>query len=295
MPELPEVEAIKKGLEKEVKGQRILSVQVLSEKIVASNSNIRQADKSKTNNFIQNIKNRVIVNINRRAKNIIIELDNQSIILIHLKMTGQLIYSAHNKSSSQNIKTNTHNKHTHIIFELENGILYYNDMRQFGYVLFYHSLAEAIAEGHFQKLGLEPLESDFTLEYFKNNIRNKKNKNKILKSVLLEQKIVVGLGNIYVDEVCYASNISPHRTLHTLSEEEINILYQNIKSILTEAIENGGSSISDYKLVNGASGLYQNKHQVYNRAQLPCYNCQTPLNRSIISGRSTIHCPTCQR
>lgn len=291
MPELPEVETIKRGLEKSILGQRILNIEIRNEKIISSHSNIRKASKIKTESFIRNLIDKKIVNVFRRAKNIILELsdvqsnnkyDNvcSAIILIHLKMTGQLIYNG--------ITT----KHTHIIFTLEKGNLLYNDIRQFGYVLYYKDISEAVANGHFEKLGLEPFDEDFTLIYLKDKLA-KTNKN--IKSTLLSQAIVVGIGNIYADEICFVSNISPHRICKTLNDKEINSLYKNINNILALAIERGGSSISDYKLVNGESGRYHLCHQVYGRSGLACYKCKTILTKSIIAGRSSVWCENCQK
>ena len=282
-------------------------MEVSNEKIVSSNSNIRKPDQKKTSEFKNKIKNRKIVDIKRRAKNIIIELDDESIILIHLKMTGQLVYSpslvgrglgggAKNIIGGHPIldsyKNNLPNKHTHIIFKLDNGTLYYNDTRQFGYVLYYKSMDTAIEKKHFHKMGLEPLDKNFTLEYFKEKILLK---NKNLKSVLLDQDVVVGCGNIYADEVCFASSVMPSRIANSLSANEIERVYNNIKDILSLAIKHGGSSISDYLLSDGSRGNYARLHKVYGKAGLACLTCKNILDKGIIAGRTTVFCNTCQK
>jgi formamidopyrimidine-DNA glycosylase len=195
-------------------------------------------------------------------------------------MTGQLLYNSDK------------HKHTHIIFELSSGILHYNDVRKFGYVLYYKNISEAIRFGHFKNIGLEPFEKAFTLEYFQNEIRKK---NKSIKTVLLEQSIVVGCGNIYADEICFASKVLPSRNCKTLSPEESKLLYQNIKSILKRAIKEGGSSISDYLLPDGTKGKYANSHKVYGRSGLSCSICGNILEKSIVSGRATVYCDVCQK
>ncbi len=324
MPELPEVETIKRGLEKSVLGQRVLNIEIRNEKIISSHSNIRKPNKVKTESFIKSLTGKKIIAVKRRAKNIIIEIEDGGIILVHLKMTGQLIYNPHPNPPSRGgshseIQMHLHfsppleggaggggcGKHTHLIFTLEKGDLLYNDIRQFGYVLYYKNIEEAIQNKHFEKLGLEPLSNSlnlsidevqnlesFTPVYLKEKL-NKINKN--IKSTLLAQNIVVGIGNIYADEICFASNISPHRICKTLNDIEINLLYKNIKNILSKAIERGGSSVSDYKLVNGESGRYHLEHKVYGRAGKECYNCKTILTKDIIMGRSSVWCEVCQK
>lgn len=280
MPELPEVESLRLGLEKVLLGQKIVSIKVLNSKIVASNGTKREFDKIKEKELISNLTNKKIISIDRRAKNIIFNFDSDEILIVHLKMTGQLLYDAEKS------------KHTHIIFTLENGVLHYNDVRKFGYVLYYKNLNEAIRFGHFKNIGLEPFEKAFTLDYFRENILKK---NKKIKTVLLEQSVVVGCGNIYADEVCFASKVLPDRNCKTLNETEIKSLYQNIKSILRSAIKSGGSSISDYLLPDGSRGNYGSLHKVYGKAYTPCSICGNILEKSIISGRATVYCNTCQK
>lgn len=280
MPELPEVESLRLGLEKVLLGQKIVSIKVLNSKIVSSNGTKREFSKTKENEFISSLKGKNIVSIERRAKNIIFNFDTAEVMVVHLKMTGQLLYE------------NQKSKHTHIIFELESGVLHYNDVRKFGYVLYYKNLAEAIKFGHFKNIGAEPFDKGFTLDYFRENILKK---NKKVKTVLLEQSVVVGCGNIYADEVCFASKVLPSRNCKTLNETEIKSLYQNIKSILRSAIKSGGSSISDYLLPDGTKGKYATSHKVYGRDGMPCSICGNILEKSIISGRATVYCNTCQK
>ncbi len=280
MPELPEVEVMRMGLEKALLGKEFLKVKINNLKIVSGNGTKRIEDKKKGKEFETEVINKKIISIKRRAKNIIINFEDESIIIIHLKMTGQIISNG------------VINKHTHIIFTLKNETLVYNDVRKFGYVLYYENLAESEAFGHFQKIGLEPFQKEFTLKYFTENIIKK---NKSIKSTLLEQSVVVGCGNIYCDEVCFASKVIPDRNCKTLNKLELENIYNNIKLILKKAIQLGGSSVSDYKMVNGESGKYANNHKVYGKHNTPCPICKNNLEKIIISGRSTIFCDFCQK
>lgn len=280
MPELPEVETLRIGLEKVLIGNSILNVEIKNKKIISGNGTKRFSDKKKEIEFISGIINKKIISVARRAKNIIITLSDNSIILVHLKMTGQMVYDE------------APHKHTHIIFKLKKGVLNYNDVRQFGYVLWYENLAGAVSAGHFQKLGFEPFDKNFRVSYFAENIIKK---NKSIKAALLEQTVVVGCGNIYCDEICFASNILPTRNCKTLEKIEIENLYKNIIKILSKAIRLGGSSVSDYVAVNGESGKYANLHKVYGKSGLPCPICKNILEKTIISGRATVFCNTCQK
>lgn len=280
MPELPEVETLRIGLEKVLVSNVISDVEIKNKKIISGNGTKRIPNKEKELEFITGITNKKIISVTRRAKNIIITLADNSIILVHLKMTGQMIYDEEP------------HKHTHIIFKLKKGMLNYNDVRQFGYVLWYESEASAVGAGHFQKLGLEPFDKKFTLKYFAENIIKK---NKSIKAALLEQTVVVGCGNIYCDEICFASSVLPTKNCKTLSDLEIKDIHKNIIKILSKAIEMGGSSISDYVAVNGESGKYGNVHKVYGRSGLTCYTCKNILEKTVISGRATVFCNTCQK
>lgn len=304
MPELPEVESLRAGLEKVLKSRTIKSVEIKNGKLVSGSGTKRVAIKKKTFEFVDNLKDKKIVSVKRRAKNIFIELDTKEIILIHLKMTGQLVYEYENKGKVKNeIVTGGHpieesykqslpHKHTHIIFTLDSGTLYYNDVRKFGYLLYYKNLDAAVEAKHFSKIGLEPFDPANTLEYFRDEI---KKKNKALKTVLLEQSVVVGCGNIYADEVCFASKVLPSRNCKTLTDAEAKLIHKNIIKILQRAIDLGGSSISDYLLADGSRGNYAREHKVYGRAGEKCAVCKNVLEKFTIASRTTVSCPTCQK
>jgi formamidopyrimidine-DNA glycosylase len=294
MPELPEVESLKRGLESVIIGQKLQNVQVMLGKIVSGKGTKRQNNKVLTEKFITSLEGKTISSIQRRAKNIIISLKEGGALLIHLKMTGQLVYKA--KESNQNIwgghpikltDEEIPNKHTYIIFTLEKGNLYYNDVRQFGYVLYFDTLEKIYEEGHFDNLGLEPLEKEFNLINFTNSLKKRKG---CLKKVFLDQKVVVGLGNIYADEVCFTAGVLPDRNINSLDISEIKKLFIAIKNIIPLAVSMGGSSVANYLLVDGSRGNYAREHKVYNRSGLPCRKCGNILQKTRIAGRTTVFC-----
>jgi formamidopyrimidine-DNA glycosylase len=304
MPELPEVESLRAGLEKVLKGRTVKDIEIRNGKLVSGSGTKRTASKKKSFEFVDNLKDKKILSVKRRAKNIFIELDTKEIILVHLKMTGQLVYENQKTGKvKNNIVTGGHpieelyrqtlpHKHTHIIFTLDSGTLYYNDVRKFGYVLYYKDIDAAIEANHFSKIGLEPFDPAFTFQYFRDEI---KKKNKALKTVLLEQSVVVGCGNIYADEVCFASKVLPSRNCKTLTDTEIKLIHKNIIKMLRHAIDLGGSSISDYLLADGSRGNFAREHKVYGRGGEKCEICKNILEKSVIAGRTTVFCLICQK
>ena len=299
MPELPEVENLKIGLSKFILNQRILDVKISKPKLVSGKGTKRLNSNKKRVDFIDGVKNEKIIQIERRAKNLIFILSHKKMIVAHLKMTGQFVYESLNKKNKTlgghpiEISEKTlPNKHTHIIFYLSSGNLYYNDTRMFGYVLFYKNQEEFQKEKHFDNLGREPEDKDFTLKYFEKCLKNKKGK---IKSILLNQDIVVGIGNIYADESLFESKIRPDRRANSLKREEIKKLYKAIKRILKKAISLGGSSVSTYRLVDNTRGNYAREHKVYGKSGKNCIRCKTPLKKILIQSRTTIFCPNCQK
>lgn len=298
MPELPEVESLRLGLNKKIVKSTIKSVEIIKPKLVAGNGTLRKINKKKTEEFIKEITGDKIKNIKRIAKNLIIELDNEKILIVHLKMTGQLVFVDKNKKKTlgghpiiKSYVDDLPNKHTAIIFNLNNGTLFYNDVRMFGYVLYFKNILEARSHGLFKNIGLDPFDKNFTLEYFKKEIK-KTNRN--LKATLLDQKIVTGCGNIYTDEICFASKVLPERNCKSLKDREIESIYNNIKTILKSAIEHGGSSVSDYLLADGSRGNYARLHKVYGKGGEKCSICKNILERKIVAGRATVFCKHCQ-
>jgi len=295
MPELPEVESLRLSLQPYILQKTIQKIEIRNAKLVSGNGTIRKADELKKQEFIDQLVGETIVEIKRRAKNMIIYFASGKLLLVHLKMTGQLVYRQDSTEvfgghPIQNL--DLPGKHTHIIFTLDKGVLYYNDIRQFGYILFFPNQEGLDIKDHFKSIGPEPFDDSFTLPYFSQKLKTKSSK---LKVVLLEQSIVTGLGNIYCDEVCFFAGVMPMRSAKTLTNKEIEKLFIGIKKILTDAIALGGSSIANYLLADGSRGNYARQHKVYGRAGKPCLVCNTPLESMKLGGRTTVYCKVCQK
>jgi len=309
MPELPEVENLRRGLEKSILGQRILRVEVNKPKLVSGKGTLRKASVKKVKEFTKGLKGEKFLKVERRAKNLIFHLSHGKIILAHLKMTGQFAYSPREalakwgqlKSRNKKIvgghpieisESQLPNKHTHIIFELDRGTLYYNDTRMFGYVLYYPSVEAFEKENHFEKLGVEPLSKEFTENYFRESLKGKSGK---IKTVLMNQGVVTGVGNIYADESLFEAKIRPTRSANSLKLTEIKKLGNAIVRIMKRATKVGGSSVATYRLLDQSRSNYAREHKVYGKAGLPCKKCKTKLQKTTIQNRTTIFCPICQK
>jgi len=280
MPELPEVETIRRGLQKQIKNKQIKDIVINVDKIVKKPS-LRE--------FITKIKGKKIKEIDRRGKYIIIHLDSRNKLIVHLGMTGLLIYPYDNKIIEKEINP----KHNHLIFTFTDDTkLVFNDVRKFGKIFLVSNIdeVESIA-----KLGVEPLEDYFTEEIFI-QILNKKKNGKI-KSFLMKQEFITGLGNIYANEVLYRSNIHPLRPVSSLNKKEIKNLYQQIKLVLGEAVKLRGSTVADeaYRDTDGKKGKFAKKLQVYARKGEPCIKCGHSIEVARIEGRSSFICPQCQK
>lgn len=272
MPELPEVEVIKEGLKKKVKHRKITGVEVRFSKLIKNVS---------PSLFRKRVIGKEVKEISRRGKFLIFSLDDSSFLVIHLKMTGQLIYCSPDEEVD---------KHTGIIFTLDNNFqLRFLDMRRFGIVCLAKKLEEITTLAN---LGPEPLENNFTSLVLKKILENQKRKIKI---VLIDQKIMAGLGNIYAVEALYQAKINPEKRAYQLTEPEIKTLYRAIKAILKKAISARGTSTDAYRDSEGRKGRFQYQLQVYGRQGESCYRCGTKVSRIKISGRGTYFCPGCQK
>ena len=286
MPELPEVETVVRGLRKTLIGQKISATLVKLPKITASSSNIRPNDLEIGKKFEKQAKNKIISTIERKNKNIIINFIGGSMLLIHLKMTGQLLFNS--KKTFNPVANIT--KHTHIIFTFETGdVMIYNDVRTFGYVLYFESQME-ISPKIFNKIGVDPFSAEFTSGYMQKILGYKKP----IKDLFLSNHFVCGIGNIYSDEICFGSGIKPGRMCNSLTSQEVEKIFYSIKDKLSHAIQHGGSSISDYVNSQGIRGEYSKYHNVYNRAGKECKKCSEILIKTTLKGRSTVFCRHCQ-
>jgi formamidopyrimidine-DNA glycosylase len=280
MPELPEVETIRRGLQKKIQNKQIKNIVINVDKIVK---------KPSLGEFIAKLKKKKIKEIDRRGKYIIIHLDSENKLIIHLGMTGLLIYPYDNKITEKEINP----KHNHLIFTFtDNTQLVFNDVRRFGKIYLVSNINEIET---LSKLGVEPLEDYFTEEVFI-EILNKK-KNSKIKSFLMKQEFITGLGNIYANEVLYQSDIHPLRLISSLNQEEVQNLYRQIKLVLSEAVELRGSTIADeaYRDTDGEKGKFAKKLQVYAKKGEPCIKCGYPIEVVRIEGRSSFICPRCQK
>ncbi|MDP9249169.1 MAG: bifunctional DNA-formamidopyrimidine glycosylase/DNA-(apurinic or apyrimidinic site) lyase [bacterium] len=303
MPELPEVENLRLGLARTIVGQKILRAEVRKAKLVSGSGNLRRSSRPKKEEFEKGITGERFVSVERRAKNLIFKLTRGKIILAHLKMSGQFAYSPFEALAKKGktvigghpIELSEHelpNKHTHVIFELERGALYYNDTRMFGYLLYYPNIKTFESRNHFGLYGLEPLAPGFTAKYFHNALENKKGK---IKAVLMEQKIVTGLGNIYADESLFEAGVRPDRSASSLSLAETAKLHKAIIRILRRAVKVGGSSVATYRLLDDTRGNYAREHKVYGKKGKECPECGHLLEKTLIQTRTTIFCPDCQK
>lgn len=274
MPELPEVETVKEALNQTVKGQTIKEIELRYEPMVKNMS----ADE-----FKEKLINQTIQAVSRRGKYLVFHFDDYQ-LLSHLRMEGKYFYV----DSDFEL-----NPHVHVIFTLENGKrLLYQDTRKFGTYHLYDKAIDLETTAPFQVLGLEPFSQEFTPEYVKQKIYNKK---KPIKSLLLDQTVVCGLGNIYVDEVLYRARLHPLTSSSELTDKDIENVVKYTVEVLARAIELGGTTIRTFSSSHGVSGTFQNELLVHQRKGENCYECHTPIEKIKVGGRGTYFCPTCQK
>lgn len=288
MPELPEVETIRRGLEGKLVGQIITNVDCDSPRHL----------NYKIDSYRKKIVGAKVLAVKRRAKMLYLELSDDRYLAIHLKMTGQLVFK-HKKAvviGGHPIKggdLELPNKFTHVIFYFKSGdVLYFNDTRKFGWArLLNHK--EFTAELARLGYGPEPLTDDFNYDYFLSIL--KRYPNRKIKQTLLDQKLIAGIGNIYADEDCYYAKVRPQRKVSTLTINEKKLLFEGIKKILPKAVEYGGSSIASHLDAFGRKGSYSQFHMVYAQYGEPCGVCGTKLERITVAGRTSTYCPKEQR
>lgn len=273
MPELPEVESIKLTLAKNTLGKRIIDAEILWPPAAVS---IPGED------FKELIKDKVIEHLDRRGKYLLINLSNGLTMIVHFRMTGRLIYYTEKQPVD---------KHTHVVFYLDEGELHYSDIRKFGRIQLvptrYTSEISSLA-----KLGPEPLDDSFAFDKLGQRLAKKKTN---IKAALLDQTVIAGLGNIYADEALFRAGILPGRNTNSLKVSEIILLYNSICEILNEGINAGGTSFRDYRDADGNRGLFQESLMVYGRGGQNCKACGEILSREKIAGRTTVFCQNCQK
>ena len=274
MPELPEVETIKRSLESRITGLTLNEVILINPQIVRSPS---------AGDFSGGLSGQKVKSIGRRGKYLLIHLSGELILAIHLRMTGRLVYTGGGTPPA---------KHTHAILRLSNGSeLHYTDVRKFGRLALISSDRLEDWPG-LKNLGPEPLDQGFTRDYLKKELKRRRTR---IKSLLLDQTFIAGLGNIYADEALHRARINPEKTASSLTPREVARLYQGIREALAEGIANRGTSFRDYVDGLGDAGSNQQSLQVYGRQGKPCLCCGLPVERVRLGGRSTYFCPKCQR
>ena len=288
MPELPEVETLKRELAKFVKDKKIKSAKVRWPKMVQPLTPLK---------FQNKIKNKKITDIKRRAKMLIFELSDRNYLTVHLKMTGQLIFQpkkgglvfgGHPQPGGVN---DLPNKFTHVIIDFTDGTnLFFNDMRKFGWMRYVDREDLYPLISHY---GVEPLSKSFSLAAFELLLRL--HPRRPIKKFLFDQGLVAGLGNIYIDEACYYAKILPTRPVGSLTKTEVKNLHQGIPEILKLSISKKGTSFSDYVQLDGKQGQFVKWLQVYNKAGQRCQRCGTLITKIKLNGRGTHFCPKCQK
>lgn len=284
MPELPEVETIRRGLEKHIIGKTIIGVEVRLAKMFAGDA--RQVIGAK------------VQSIRRFGKGLVIDLSNGFSITAHVKMTGQFVFVGEETRKGFHPKLSTPeslpDKHTHIIFSLQNeegkaSTLYYNDIRKFGWIKVVQT-KEVSNQPFFKALGPEPF-ADLTLLIF---IKILSSSTMPIKPLLMDQAKLSGVGNIYANDALYASLIDPRRKSSSLTQEEGERLFVALLEVLEKGITYGGASEINYINVDGGKGSYQDHFLVYGQKGEACLRCGTMIKRIVQGGRSTFYCPTCQ-
>lgn len=273
MPELPEVETVKEILKRQILNKTISHVDVLYEKIVRNYA---------VDSFKKELRGQTLTDIKRKGKYIFFHFD-KAVLIIHLRMEGKFFVRKENEPIE---------KHEHVIFHFTDGIdLRYHDVRKFGTMEITHQGEEKSVKG-VDKLGYEPFDAEFTTDYLKEKITISK---RPIKSILLDQTVIAGLGNIYVDEVLFLCKIDPKRLGNSITDTELTDITIFSKQVLADAIELGGTTIRSYMSSLGVTGRFQNELKVHTKEGVPCDVCGTLIRKTKVGGRGTYFCPTCQK
>jgi formamidopyrimidine-DNA glycosylase len=289
MPELPEVETIRRTLQKAIVGKKIKDVEIRLPKVF-------HGDKGE-------ILGKTIEGIERRGKILIIRLSGDKTLLIHFKLTGQLVFVEHGAWNMEHRITLRHPipfagtelpaKTTHVIFEIDGGRLFYNDLRQFGWIKV-ADRGEGLAVRELEKLGPEPFSQEFNKKYLEEIFAKT---SKPIKLVLMDQEKIAGIGNIYANEALFEAGIDPRKPAKQLDNKAIEQLRQSILQVLEDGLKYGGSSAADeaYIKPTGEPGSYQEHFRVYQQEGQKCPKCGTVIKRIDLGGRGTFFCPRCQK
>jgi len=272
MPELPEVQTIVNELSKEIKGKKIVRLEVLEPKMVKGD--------------VKRLEGLVVEEVRRRAKLIIVDLSDDYHLLFHLKLTGQLLYYREKKKQDDAEPARV------VIHFADKSFLRFNDRRKFGYIkiLTKKELEEVLKK---EDYGPEPLEDEFTYKRFLQILSQRPNAQ--IKPLLMEQSFIAGIGNLYSDEILFTAKIHPKKKVSQLCDADKKSLYGAIKKILKEALQHKGSSLDTYRRTTGEKGDYEKHRRVYRRLGEPCFSCGSPIQSLKFGSRTSYFCPTCQK
>ena len=281
MPELPEVETVRRGLQPAMEGKRILGVQTRRKDLrfpFPANFNQRLADAK-------------VKRLGRRAKYLVADLSTGEALIMHLGMTGRFTVSG-KKPGKFHHAAGEEEKHDHVVFDMQGGArITFNDARRFGFMDLWPT-DDLDHYPAFEGMGPEPISNEFSGAYLKEAFEDKKAP---VKAALLDQNVVAGLGNIYVCEALFRAGINPKKLAGAIKRDKLEKLAVEIRKVIEEAIEAGGSTISDFATTDGELGYFQHRFQVYGREGDACVVCGKPVKRMVQSGRSTFYCASCQR
>ncbi len=281
MPELPEVETVRRGLSPAMQGKRI-------ERLVVNRSDLRFPFPER---FRERVEGAQIIHMGRRAKFLVSELSTDEALIMHLGMSGRFTVNSQ-RTADFHHAPGTNPAHDHVVFHMESGAtVTYNDPRRFGFMELW-PLADLDLYPRVMHLGPEPLSNGFSSAYLNEVLSGKAAP---IKAALLDQAIIAGLGNIYVCEALFRSGISPRRKAASVVGKRAERLAPAINEVIAAAIAAGGSSISDFASASGELGYFQKQFHVYDREGKPCDTCGSAIQRIVQSGRSTFFCSTCQR
>lgn len=272
MPELPEVETVKNKLKTRLLSKKILSVDVFWPNTIVDIPVME---------FKTKLIDETFIDIKRRGKWLIFELSNYY-LLVHLRMEGKFFF----KRSEEE-----RNKHEHIIFKLEDIELRFHDTRKFGKMHLLNK-EDLMLKKPLSELGLEPFDDNLTVAYLKDKY---KRRGRAIKEVLLDQKIIVGIGNIYADEILFLSCINPYQKAMSLNSKQLQAIIDNTRIVLEKAIALGGTTIRSYVSLDNKKGEFQHELLVHGRENMPCKNCGSLIKKEFIGGRGTYYCSTCQK
>ncbi|MDD5147557.1 MAG: bifunctional DNA-formamidopyrimidine glycosylase/DNA-(apurinic or apyrimidinic site) lyase [Candidatus Daviesbacteria bacterium] len=309
MPELPEVEIIKLGLQKKIIGLKIQKIQILSEKSFIGNPDLAQGKnvlkiwrKAKIlgvdlSSHSGAKRSEAIESRSYRSANASLQDDKNAVLLFHLKMTGQLIYEDGKRMigghPTEDMLGKMPNSHTRVIFSFSDGShLYFNDQRRFGWVKIVDR-RQATVDSLFKKLGPEPLEKDFTWQVLKQNLL--RHKSMPVKAAIMDQSVLSGVGNIYSNEACFNAKIDPRKKVGDMKDREFKALHSGIIKALRDGIAHGGSTRAHFVDPEGHKGYFLDYAKVYGKEGYSCQGCKGKIRKITLAGRGTYFCPACQR